>query len=1310
MIPPPNTYAVPPPTPPEIDDDLDQSLKDMVERYQTHGCTFSCHKKKKKLTIRKDEGWGVGVKPPKNSEELVVPVCRFGFARPPSDETIALLGFSEDEDETTVLSSKKDYLGIRKFLLRSTYTPKGEKREDQPLYQQLIALSFKEFLQKVGMYQDIHEGSEEEQLLKAKSRYHSALRAGIKGQVAVFGKRDLKSLFINNYNPKLMELIQANHDLQYCGDPYSVAQYACGYLTKAEAGMSALLKKIDEEFSHLPEVEKVKKFAACLDKHREVSIQEAVYRLLGLTMAKFSVRVKYVNTSLPSLRDGLLRRDLDNVDDDDSIFYPSIHMYYEARPDTWEEKVKGHTVKIDGKNMCLADWFSLYDHFASGKPSQKGNGVLFQGKRNGWFRRRRQRAVLRYFLRQEDEKELARGLCILFLPFRNELTDIHSKDPTELLAEHGQLINENRARFESSSLIQDYIERLEKEREKGGPGIFDDDDEEEEEDDEETTEAWQIEEHQREYDRSQAIASLPKDFNATSMLELRKGITSLNTQQRIIFDELCERSVCDDSEAKGSQVYLAGEAGTGKSYVIKTFVPAVKYLSAKSGQDLDKPSVLVLAPSATAAFLVDGKTIESGLGFMMSKHRGYPQGNPDKVSKMAFEYEDVVWIICEEISMVGSNKHLVMNYKLQEMAQGPQKNEFMGGKHILAVGDFRQLPPVKDIYIFENARIDGRPSIAPNLWRERYEIYYLTQKMRCPDDLAFAQLCDRVGKNQINEQDVTFFNSRCISEEIPEELDNENFRSGEVTIIVTTNVDKDRINLSKLRTLLPALKEYVSLSDDKITNSKYNIPLPDCVSFTRKGQMMKNLVMRVGAPVAITTNHTVKRYKEDGLTNGAYGYIDFIQHSDDDEDMVEIIWVRFRDERVGKRHYKAETRRLRPRKYGHLIHEESLPILPARKQFEARQGNDIYMRKQFPLTLAYAITAHKAQGATLKKVIIDFRGSDSRGAKIDNSSFYTAITRVTNGNNLFLRSFEKRFIRNDPRVEFEINRMRTLKNLKFRKVYLREPIFVPHSNEIKVGYLNINALRDSYHSEYLNGDHNLLHLDILAIAETHLQASTSTATLSQVLNNWHIVERFDSDDNTAHMGLLLLSSKANSDVQILSKQSLDKAGQCHAQIMTVLYSGHKFSFVYIRLQPTLSEARWLHEKTIDSDYVIGDLNLDPLIPSHKTLIDEIGGDKVMLLREATTRTRKQLDHILGHNTTCSVFTTSFLNFISDHHSITLRLAPQGTDFVKDDQRLKKDKKTKDNQNEAPQPLTPGTIRKKTQIKKGQTPKKLRSVN
>ena len=50
--------------------------------------------------------------------------------------------------------------------------------------------------------------------------------------------------------------------------------------------------------------------------------------------------------------------------------------------------------------------------------------------------------------------------------------------------------------------------------------------------------------------------------------------------------------------------------------------------------------------------------------------------------------------------------------------------------------------------------------------------------MRCPSDLSFASLCDRVGKNQITSDDVQFFESRVVTDEIPEEMDNENFKTG----------------------------------------------------------------------------------------------------------------------------------------------------------------------------------------------------------------------------------------------------------------------------------------------------------------------------------------------------------------------------------------------------------------------------------------------------------------------------------------------------------------------------------------------------
>ena len=118
---------------------------------------------------------------------------------------------------------------------------------------------------------------------------------------------------------------------------------------------------------------------------------------------------------------------------------------------------------------------------------------------------------------------------------------------------------------------------------------------------------------------------------------------------------------------------------------------AIKILTAQSGQDLDKPATLVLAPSATAAFLVNGKTCESGLQFYMGKKGGYSPGNAADMTRLAFEYEDVALCVFEEISMIGNKKFSVMNERLKEIAYGEKRMQFMGGKSVLAVGDFRQV-------------------------------------------------------------------------------------------------------------------------------------------------------------------------------------------------------------------------------------------------------------------------------------------------------------------------------------------------------------------------------------------------------------------------------------------------------------------------------------------------------------------------------------------------------------------------------------------------------------------------------------------
>ena len=121
----------------------------------------------------------------------------------------------------------------------------------------------------------------------------------------------------------------------------------------------------------------------------------------------------------------------------------------------------------------------------------------------------------------------------------------------------------------------------------------------------------------------------------------------------------------------------------------------------------------------------------------------------------------------------------------------------------------------------------------------------------------------------------------------------------------------------------------------------------------------------MGAPVVITVNHAKAKYREDGLVNGARGYVQAIQVSKDDPQKVDVVWVVFNDENVG-RLYRAEHKHLR--KQFNPNHPQATPILPIRRKFKAKFGNIEYQRQNFALSLGYAITAHKCQGWTLEQV------------------------------------------------------------------------------------------------------------------------------------------------------------------------------------------------------------------------------------------------------------------------------------------------------------------------------------------------------
>ena len=177
-----------------------------------------------------------------------------------------------------------------------------------------------------------------------------------------------------------MEVHEANHDLQMVVDPYACAEYVTDYLTKAEAGISKVLKAVDDEGKDLSKMQLLNKLASTLDKHREVSIQEATYRLLGLPMIKSSVIIKYVNTSHPDKRDGLLKGNLDELKEGESPFHNNIFTYYQSRPfdEFPEETILWESLGYDiesWKNMCLADFVSCYDLVYGDKKTDKKEGI-----------------------------------------------------------------------------------------------------------------------------------------------------------------------------------------------------------------------------------------------------------------------------------------------------------------------------------------------------------------------------------------------------------------------------------------------------------------------------------------------------------------------------------------------------------------------------------------------------------------------------------------------------------------------------------------------------------------------------------------------------------------------------------------------------------------------------------------------------------------------------------------------------------------------------------------------------------------------
>ena len=147
-------------------------------------------------------------------------------------------------------------------------------------------------------------------------------------------------------------------------------------------------------------------------------------------------------------------------------------------------------------------------------------------------------------------------------------------------------------------------------------------------------------------------------------------------------------------------------------------------------------------------------------------------------------------------------------------------SKFMGAVSVVCTGDFGQLPPVGESMIWEKSYLDGRIDLSPNHWDENFKMYYLDEKMRSQDQ-EFSQVSDKVRKGICDAEVHQYLMNHV--KDCPNENRNDFFAEGKLAIIVTTNAERDRINLEKLEKLLPNEKVYTVSSKDESTN-KRNAP------------------------------------------------------------------------------------------------------------------------------------------------------------------------------------------------------------------------------------------------------------------------------------------------------------------------------------------------------------------------------------------------------------------------------------------------------------------------------------------------------
>jgi ATP-dependent exoDNAse (exonuclease V) alpha subunit len=382
-------------------------------------------------------------------------------------------------------------------------------------------------------------------------------------------------------------------------------------------------------------------------------------------------------------------------------------------------------------------------------------------------------------------------------------------------------------------------------------------------------------------------------------------------------------------------LFITGRAGTGKSTLLRHF------------RSISDQKIAVVAPTGIAALNVQGETIHSFFRFPPR-----PIGVEDveeMEDKSLYTALDVV--IIDEISMVradvldGIDRFLRLNAR--------EKTESFGGLRMILIGDPYQLPPV--VASPAERRYLGASYKTPYFFSARalrvsgMETIELRKVFR-QQESEFIDLLNSIRTAHVTPDVVARLNDRCRPEFEPP-------TDEPYVTLTTTNARAAKINEESLERLKGRYKRYEGEMEGAFAVAESPpLPAPDLLALKKNAQVM-----------------CVKNDPERRWVNGTMGRILKLRTSSIE---VEIDGRRVDVDPVDWEmvHYRWDREK---------------------KRIEAEP---VGVYRQFPLTVAYAVTIHKSQGKTFDHVIVDLTGGAFAHGQV-----YVALSRCRTLDGLVLR-------------------------------------------------------------------------------------------------------------------------------------------------------------------------------------------------------------------------------------------------------------------------------------------------------------------